>query len=130
MPEDSKEERKRKKSSISEDLRGEKKKERKEKKEKKDRKKLSRETSESALKKRDERPNNMNFVQAIALYNYKPEQADEIPLKKGDMLIVYEQHPSGWWTGWPSFCEKKKHATRDANFSRIAFRAYQFVLKR
>jgi hypothetical protein len=36
---------------------------------------------------------------ARALYEYEPEQEDEIPLAEGDFVIVYERDESGWWTG-------------------------------
>ena len=38
-------------------------------------------------------------IQAIALFNYVAEDNNDISLKKGDMLIIYDRHSSGWWTG-------------------------------
>src|SRR3989338_868335 len=38
--------------------------------------------------------------EALVLYAYKPTGLeDEIPLEKDEIIMVYEQHSSGWWTG-------------------------------
>eukprot|EP01099_Mayorella_cantabrigiensis_P005689 TRINITY_DN4616_c0_g1_i1.p1 TRINITY_DN4616_c0_g1~~TRINITY_DN4616_c0_g1_i1.p1 ORF type:complete len:298 (-),score=78.33 TRINITY_DN4616_c0_g1_i1:1688-2581(-) len=36
---------------------------------------------------------------ARALYEYSPEQEDEISLIPGKIILVYEEDDSGWWTG-------------------------------
>ncbi len=33
------------------------------------------------------------------LFDYEPEQDDEIALTPGDVILVYDQDESGWWTG-------------------------------
>eukprot|EP01088_Endostelium_zonatum_P015813 TRINITY_DN4028_c0_g1_i1.p1 TRINITY_DN4028_c0_g1~~TRINITY_DN4028_c0_g1_i1.p1 ORF type:complete len:419 (+),score=166.65 TRINITY_DN4028_c0_g1_i1:686-1942(+) len=38
-------------------------------------------------------------IKSIAMYDYDPEQDDEIGLKKGELVIVFERDESGWWTG-------------------------------
>lgn len=38
--------------------------------------------------------------EALVLYSYKPTGLeDEIPLEKDEIIMVFEQHSSGWWTG-------------------------------
>ncbi|XP_058476231.1 nostrin [Solea solea] len=34
-----------------------------------------------------------------ALYNFKPEQDDELTLKEGDILDIYKKEEKGWWFG-------------------------------
>uniref|UniRef100_A0A8D3BW79 Osteoclast-stimulating factor 1 n=1 Tax=Scophthalmus maximus TaxID=52904 RepID=A0A8D3BW79_SCOMX len=34
-----------------------------------------------------------------ALYNFKPEQDDELTLKEGDLLDIYTKEENGWWFG-------------------------------
>lgn len=36
---------------------------------------------------------------ARVLFDYEPEQDDEIALTPGDIITVYDQDESGWWTG-------------------------------
>eukprot|EP01087_Luapelamoeba_hula_P023647 TRINITY_DN872_c0_g1_i1.p1 TRINITY_DN872_c0_g1~~TRINITY_DN872_c0_g1_i1.p1 ORF type:complete len:524 (-),score=140.69 TRINITY_DN872_c0_g1_i1:69-1640(-) len=42
---------------------------------------------------------NAKALRAIALYDYVPEQDDEIGFDENEEIMVYEQDPSGWWTG-------------------------------
>lgn len=34
-----------------------------------------------------------------AMYDYQASADDEISFKEGDIIIVLEQHPDGWWFG-------------------------------
>jgi hypothetical protein len=36
---------------------------------------------------------------AKAMYDYQASGSDEISLREGDIIIVLEQHPDGWWLG-------------------------------
>jgi SH3 domain len=38
-------------------------------------------------------------VEAVVLHDYTPVEKDEISLEKDQIIIVYEMHDSGWWTG-------------------------------
>jgi len=40
-----------------------------------------------------------NTLTALVLYDYNAEQEDEITISRGDLLLVFDQDPSGWWTG-------------------------------
>lgn len=35
----------------------------------------------------------------VALYNYKPQKADELELKKGEIYSVYKKCHDGWYKG-------------------------------
>ena len=36
---------------------------------------------------------------AIAKYNYEPQRPDELPLQRGDNVLVVERSSDGWWKG-------------------------------
>jgi hypothetical protein len=36
----------------------------------------------------------------VALYDFAPEQPDELSLRKGDVVVVVSQDKSRWGEGW------------------------------
>ncbi|XP_070832119.1 nostrin [Chaetodon trifascialis] len=45
------------------------------------------------------RPQLYSIGQCRALYNFTPEQEDELTLKEGDLLDIYTKEENGWWFG-------------------------------
>ena len=46
-----------------------------------------------------ETPKTNLLVFARALYDFPGEADEELRFRKGDVLIVRQEHPSGWWVG-------------------------------
>uniref|UniRef100_A0A671WS43 Osteoclast-stimulating factor 1 n=1 Tax=Sparus aurata TaxID=8175 RepID=A0A671WS43_SPAAU len=44
-------------------------------------------------------PEPSSIGQCKALYNFTPEQDDELTLKEGDLLDIYTKEENGWWFG-------------------------------
>ncbi|XP_068428915.1 nostrin [Clinocottus analis] len=44
-------------------------------------------------------PELCSIGQCKALYNFTPEQDDELTLKEGDLLDIYGKEDNGWWLG-------------------------------
>jgi E3 ubiquitin-protein ligase SH3RF len=39
------------------------------------------------------------YVFACAIYDFHGTEENELRFKKGDIIVVKQEHPSGWWVG-------------------------------
>jgi hypothetical protein len=53
---------------------------------------------ESVLEDYDDGPL-VEMCHAVCLYNFNPEEEDEIAFRVGDEVVVYRQRTDGWWKG-------------------------------
>ena len=50
-------------------------------------------------KTRPKKPALPRLPKAKALYDYRPQDLDELELKEGDMIEILKEHEGGWWHG-------------------------------
>lgn len=55
-------------------------------------------------------------TRAVAKYDYDPEKADEVELKKGEFVVITESAPGGWWKGMTGSGKAAKIGWFPANF--------------
>lgn len=44
-------------------------------------------------------PSSNYYPEALALYNYKPQRAEDLNFKAGDRIMIIEVREDGWWLG-------------------------------
>lgn len=55
------------------------------------------------------------FIRYKAVYNYKPQNSDELELREGDIVQVVEKCDDGWFVGMEGFFKKKNNKKPQKN---------------